>query len=140
MFLSDYIIHEDLWKLHGCYRTSTHSIPTAEAKGHILYRKWGRETPDLGKDLAATRKRKQNTVLTSSNGLVKTQEEPTQVIPWARLCFTTRLTVLTRDTAHGLMRVVQDVERDVFLGSVLFHSTRNATTEKSNKLQPHFCL
>lgn len=140
MSLSDCIINEDLWKLHGCYPTNTHSIPTREAKGHILYRKWSRETPNLGKDLAATRKRNQNTVLTSSNGLVKTQEEPTQVIPWARLSFTTRLIVLTRATAHCLMCAVQDVERYVFLGSVLFHSTRNATTEKSNKLQPHFCL
>lgn len=140
MFLSDDIISEDLWKLHGCYPTNIPSISTGEAKSHILYSKGSRETPHLGKDLADTRKRNQNIVLTSSNGVVKTQQEPTQVIPWARLSFTTRLTVLTRAIAHCLMRVAQDVERYVFLGSVLFHSTRNATTEKSNKLQTHFCL
>lgn len=91
MFLSDYVINEELWELYGCYPINTHSIPTGEARGHILYRKWSREKQQIwGKTWQLPGKHlNQNTVLASSNGLAETCEEPTQVIPCTRRSFTT---------------------------------------------------
>lgn len=140
MFLSDYIINEDLWKLHGCYPYWYSFHPHRRGQMPCSVQKVKQRDTKSRERPGSLQEKNQNTVLTSSSGLVKTHEEPTQVIPWARFSFTTRLIVLTRGTAHCLMCVEQDVRRYVFPGSVLFHSTRNATTEKSNKLQPHFCL
>lgn len=91
-----------------------------------------RETPNVGKDLAATKKHlNQNTVLPSSNVLAETCEDPTLDFHLPQGTFIHQ--------AYLWDLCGSDVERNVFLDNVLFHNTRNATLKKAcnnNKIQP----
>lgn len=91
-----------------------------------------RETPNVGKDLAATKKHlNQNTVLPSSNVLAETCEDPTLAFHLPQGTFIHQ--------AYLWDLCGSDVERNVFLDNVLFHNTRNATLKKAcnnNKIQP----
>lgn len=130
MFLSDYIINEEVWEnFLGAILLIL--IPSPQEKPR-LYRERKRETPKVGKDLEATRKHlNQNTVLPSSNVLAETCEEPTLDFHLPQGTF----------THQGYLYDLcgSDDERNVFLDNVLFRNPRNATLKKacnSSKIQP----
>lgn len=57
MFLSNYIINKEVKGLYGCYLTNTHFTPHRRSqKPYSIQKVKQRETPNLGKDLAATKK------------------------------------------------------------------------------------